>query len=66
MSNNVVGNVMQQRVIEDFGVEYFAAYTRSRELEKAGIRCELFPMTAETETHWRLVWDKEEKRNGLP
>lgn len=57
---------MQQRVIEDFGVEYFAAYTRSRELEKAGIRCELFPMTAETETHWRLVWDKEEKRNGLP
>lgn len=47
-----------QRIIEDFGTEYFAAYTRSRELEKAGIRCELFPMTAETQTFWRLVWDK--------
>lgn len=52
-----------QQIIEDFGTEYFAAYTRSRELEKAGIRCELFPMTAEDETHWRLVWDKEDKRD---
>lgn len=51
-----------QRIIEDFGTEYFAAYTRSRELEKAGIRCELFPVTAET--HWRLVWDKEVKTGG--
>lgn len=63
MYNDVVRH--RQRVIEDFGVKYFAAYTRSRELAKLGIRHEMFPVTAVDESHWRIVWDKEEKRDGV-